>query len=210
MSRTNEFIQWIKETLIPPEFRTLDYNDLKYAEKFNLGLKRTRSLMKGNQWYLFKIIPPDFTIDKANQLNSERKLIKKTKSKFLKLLPDLFVFFYISEDKVPQQILNCLGNFYSVEKSHFGNVHEINFYFDLSTGQYIQPEKIGYVARIPIRNLIRKTQIYIFETYTQRFITNQRTQEHFANFCIECGKKNLEKTKLCGKCGASLNLINQF
>lgn len=168
MSRTIDFIQWIEKSFNNlQEFRPLNPGEIPYAENFNLCFKRTGSLMKGNQWYLFKALPSDLTAEDAYRLASERKLVLKTKSKFLKLLGDFFVFFYVSEKPVPRHVLDCLGNFYSVNKKMLTNVHEINFLFDTSTGQYIQPKRIGYFGWIPLKRLREEARRFIFEPYSQ-------------------------------------------
>lgn len=206
MNLSNEFILWIKENLIPPEFRSLTHNEFPYAENFDLILKRTGSIMKGNQWYLFKAIPSGFTEDQANRFAFERKQIIKAKSKFFKWLADFCIFFYVSESPVSQEVFNCLGNFYKVNKRIFSNVHEIKFYYDLSTGQYIQPKRTGYIGWIPIRNLIREAQRFIFEPYNQWLRSPQESLADVANFCQSCGISNPRKMKFCEKCGFSLSL----
>lgn len=168
MIRTNGFLQWIEESFTNlQEFRPIYPGELPYAQNFNLSFKRSRSFMKGKQWYLFKALPLELTPEAAYRLASERNQVLKGKSRILKLLVDFLVFFYISEKSVPQNILDCLGNFYSVNKSIFRNVHEINFFLDTSTGLYIQPKRTGYFGWIPLKRLIREAERFILEPYSQ-------------------------------------------
>ncbi|MFX0013696.1 MAG: zinc ribbon domain-containing protein [Promethearchaeota archaeon] len=208
MIRTEGFLQWIEESFTSPqEFRLTYSGELPYGRNFNLRFKRTSSLMKGNQWYLFKALPSELTVETAYQLAVERNQVIKGKSKILKFLVDFLVFIYVSEKSIPQNVLDCLGNFYSVKKRHFQNVHEVNFFLDTSTGYYTKPKRTGYFGWIPLKRLIGEVERFIFEPYNQWIQSNQGSKEQIANFCHNCGQKNTDKYKYCEKCGA--NLVSQ-
>ncbi len=201
------FIQWIEKRFNNlQEFRPLTPGEVTHAENFNLCYKRTGSLIKGNQWYLFKALPTELTTEEAYRLAEERNLVVKGKRKLFKWLMDFMVFIYISEKSIPREVLDCLGKFYSVKKEISGNVQEINFLFEISTGQYTQPKRTGFVGWIPLKRLIEDAQQHIFEPYRQWVLSSLGTGEQIAAFCQKCGQRNPEKQKFCGSCGASLVL----
>ncbi|MFX1505520.1 MAG: zinc ribbon domain-containing protein [Promethearchaeota archaeon] len=205
MKRTSGFLQWIEESFTNiQEFRPTFPGELPYAQYFDLSFKRKGSFMKGNQWYFFKRLPSNLTSEAAQHLWTERNQVLKGKGKILKLLVDFMVFFYISEVSVSPNVLDSLGNFYSVKKSVFQNVHEVNFFLDTSTGQYTQPQRTGYFGWIPLKKLIREVETFIFEPYNQWLQSNQGTTERIVKFCHNCGQNNPEGYKYCGKCGANL------
>ncbi|UCG02708.1 MAG: zinc ribbon domain-containing protein [Candidatus Heimdallarchaeota archaeon] len=205
MTRTRGFLQWIEESFTNlEEFRPTYPGEVPYAQNFNLSFKRTGSMMKGNQWYLFKALPGDLTSEVAYQLAGERQQVVKGKSKVLKWLMDFMIFIYVSETIVPSEVLDCLANFHSIRKSYFRrNIQEINLFFNVGTGEYLQPQKIGYSGRMPLLNLIKETRTFIFEPYRQWL----QVGKQLAGYCPKCGQKNPEYyNKFCGKCGESLVL----
>lgn len=168
MSRTIGFLNWIQEKFgIMAEFQQITTDEFPIVEKFNLGFRRSRSLRDGNQWYFFKIMPPDITLDDTRRITAERKFTLKKKAAYFKLYYDFLVFFYITEQKIPPFIFESLGNFNSVKKKLLGNVIEVNFLFDLSSGYFTYPRRIGWSGRMIIHNLIREAKINIFEPYQQ-------------------------------------------
>ncbi|MFX1514768.1 MAG: zinc ribbon domain-containing protein [Promethearchaeota archaeon] len=204
MNRASRFLQWIEENFPPlEEFRLIYPGELPFAQHFDISLRRTGSLMKGNQWYLFKEVPWNLTQETANQLAFERTQLVKEKGKILKGIVDIMVFIYVSEKTVPSEVLECLGNFHSIKKSLLRNVHEINLFFNVGTGEYFQPQKIGFTARLPIMTLLKETRQFIFEPYKKWL----QSGEQIASFCRKCGQENPGKyNKFCGKCGESLVL----
>lgn len=166
MNGAEVFIEWIIERFeYERVFRPLRRGELPYIENFDLSYELSGSLIKGKQWFFFKILPQDLTQEDIRRFASERNQIVRAKSKFWKLLQEFLVFFYIADHAVSSEVLGTLANFYTVKKRILGNVHEINIYFDASSGNYVLPKKTGLFGWQPLKKLFKETRLTIFESY---------------------------------------------
>ncbi|MFX0091589.1 MAG: hypothetical protein ACFFBD_07480, partial [Candidatus Hodarchaeota archaeon] len=107
----------------------------------------------------FKVLPSKMTSEMAFRLAAERSRIIDIKSSFFKLILDILIFVYISDENIPSNTLNCLGNFYTINKKIFENVHEINIYLDRASGEYIRPHKVGFLAWLPLKRLLKEIDL---------------------------------------------------
>lgn len=168
MTRSLGFLQWMQQIIgASPEFRPLVQNEIAYSENFNLCYARSGSILKGKQWFFFKILPPDITLEINQRISWEREMVVKSKSAFFKWLTDFFLFFYITDKYIQAPFLSSLGDFWNVRKKILGNVHEICILIDTSNGQYIRPMKTGFYAWKPLKDLLNYIQRVILTPYQQ-------------------------------------------
>ena len=173
MSRAKGFINWVQEGWEKGDYyRPVSENEFPHTVHFDLSYEVTGSLMKGKQWYLFKILPPDISIDTAHQLYLQKKETIKFKSGFFRLLQNFLIFFYISDVKVSREILSYLGDFTKARKNLFGNVTEITVLLDTSSGEYLLPYKSGFVGALPIKKIYKEIRSSLLEPYSS-WVNNQ-------------------------------------
>ena len=171
MSRSTHFLEWIQEHYTRGKaFRQIPPEKFPYLDQYVLAYEVAVSGVKGKQWFFIKTIPENCTYDIMTIFFQERQQIIQQRKKFWKLWQDFMVFLYISDVSVPQDLLSSLGDFTRVRKSILGNLHEINLYFDLSTGRYILPTKRGYFGWNPIRILLKDLRNIVLEPYKSLFL----------------------------------------
>ncbi len=173
MSRARGFINWVQEGWEKGDFyRPVSENEFPQTVYFDLLYEVTSSLMRGKQWYLFKILPPDISIDTAHQLYLQKVETIKFKSSFFRLLQNFLTFIYISDVKVSKDILAYLGDFTKARKSFFGNITEITVLVDTSSGEYLLPYKTGFVGALPIKKIYKEIRSSLLDPY-QSWIESQ-------------------------------------
>jgi hypothetical protein len=173
MSRAKGFINWVQEGWEEGDYyRPVSENEFPQTVYFDLSYKVTGSLMKGKQWYLFKILSPDISIDTAYQLHSQKIETIKFKSRFFRLLQNYLIFFYISDVKVSREVLSYLGDFTKARKNLLGNVTDITVFIDTTFGEYLLPYKSGFVGAVPIRKIYSEIRSSLLDPY-QSWIKSQ-------------------------------------
>ena len=167
VSRAKGFINWVQEGWEKGDYyRPVSEKEFPQTVYFDLTYEVTGSLMKGKQWYFFKILPPDITIDIVHQFYLQKTEAIKFKSCFFKLLQNFLTFFYISDVHVSNEILAYLGDFTRARKSFFGNVSEITVLLDTSSGEYLMPFKTGFVGALPIKKIYKEIRSSLLDPYT--------------------------------------------
>ena len=62
-------------------------------------------------------------------------------------------FIYVTEDYIPLETLQYLGDFRGVKKKLFGNVHAMNFLIETKGNSYLSPDILGFLGMVPIKKL---------------------------------------------------------
>ena len=78
-------------------------------------------------------------------------------------------------------------NYFYTPRDFFPNIHAMNLFFNVGTGEYLQPHKIGYAGRLVILTIIKETRQFIFEPYKEWL----QSGEQRASYCRKCGQENL-------------------
>jgi hypothetical protein len=167
MSRAKGFINWIQEGWEQGGYyRPVSEKEFPQTRFFDLTYTVTASLMRGKQWYFFKIIPFALSIDTAQQIFVQKSEAVKYKSSFFRYIQNYLTFFYISDNVISREILPYLGDFTKARKSFFGNVTEICVFIDTNSGEYLLPYKSGFVGAFPIKKIYREIRKSLLDPYS--------------------------------------------